>query len=154
MSSSRQLTFLIVCSCWWLLSNCNSISKIPQDGHGDGISPPPGCENCALCQYPCTPQPQQPPPPQLPGGSEIYTAPPPPEIPGGSDIYAAPPPPAPHVGVNCPPVAPVICCQNSPPMPYIYPNNGNFSDSADFSSSPCSLMLLLLLPFFVFLFHV
>ncbi|KAL7593107.1 hypothetical protein Lser_V15G34913 [Lactuca serriola] len=147
MSSSRQFMFLLVCSCWWLVSNCNSISKKPQDGYGDAVSPPAACENCSLCQYSCTPQ-TRPPPPQLPGGSEIYTAPPPPpppQMPGGSDIYAAPPPPAHHVGVNCPPVAPVICCQNSPPMPYTYPNNGNYSESSHFSSSPCSLMLLLLL---------
>ncbi|KAI3509663.1 hypothetical protein L1887_25118 [Cichorium endivia] len=151
MSSSRQIMFLLACSCWWLVSNCNSISKKPQDGSVNGVSPPGACENCSLCQYPCTPQPRLS-PPQLPGGSEIYTAPPPPQLPGGSDINVAPPPP---VGVNCPPVAPVICCQNSPPMPYTYPNNnyGNYSESSRFSSSPCSLMLLLLLPS-VFLFNI
>lgn len=127
MSSSSKFMVMFVTSFWPLVCKTNSdlVSEKPQDGYGDGVSvtPPPGG-----CQYSCTPaQPVQPPPPP--------------------EIYGGPPPPAGRVGGNCPPVAPVMCCQNSPPntMPYGYPNYGNYTESCSFLSRPSYVWFVLLL---------
>ncbi|KAI3675139.1 hypothetical protein L1987_84724 [Smallanthus sonchifolius] len=143
MCSLRYLIMvLFACSHWWLpsYSNLTSEKQKPQGGYDDdGVSiSPPTVGNSYSCPYPypCTPQPLQPPPP-------------PPPRRRGSAIYAAPPPP--QAATNCPPVAPVTCCQNTPPNPM--PNNGypfdygNYTQSSSFSRIPCSLIMMWMLPF-------
>ncbi|KAK1439762.1 hypothetical protein QVD17_05582 [Tagetes erecta] len=150
-SLNQFIIVLFACSYWWLLSNSDLTSEKHQDGYDDGVSilspppPPVACSNCNGCPNPCTPQPLQPPPP-------------PPRK--GSVIYAAPPPPS--GGANCPPVAPVTCCQYTPPNPYgptnPMPNNGypydfgNYTQSFSFSTTPC-LVMMLVVPF-VYVFGV
>ncbi|KAL8507605.1 hypothetical protein ACS0TY_018223 [Phlomoides rotata] len=104
MSRFHSLTFV------FFLFLISAISE--EDGannYGDGsIVPPPACNNCTICQYPCH---SQPPPPY--------------------DPAATPPPPP-----NCPPAAPVVCCGGTgtgqyyaPPSPFYYPYN-NYSGAA------------------------
>ncbi|KAD3066625.1 hypothetical protein R6Q59_019141 [Mikania micrantha] len=130
-----------------LLSYSDLTSEKPQGGYDDdgaSISPPAvACENCNSFPYPCTSQLPPPPPPHK-----------------GSSIYAAPPPPLPTapVGNNCPPVAPVTCCQYTPPNPmpnYGYPYSyGNYTQSSSVSRTQCwSFMMKLLIPF-VYVFGV
>lgn len=150
-SLNQLITVMFACSYWWSLCNSDLTSEKHQGGIGydDGVSilspPPVACSNCNGCPNPCTPQPLQ-------------TPPPPPRK--GSAMYAAPPPPL--GGVNCPPVAPVTCCQNAPPNPFAPPNQmpnngypydyGNFTQSFSFSTNPC-LVMMLVVPF-VYVFGV
>lgn len=109
MSFSSILLFFVTV---WLLNSILYSAKPDDASYGDGtVSPPNGCNNCTICQYPCHPQP----PP--PSGYQSYGTPPPPQVAQG----------------NCPPApaAPVQCGQYAPPIPFYSPYN-NYSGSDSF----------------------
>ncbi|KAL2523543.1 Uncharacterized protein Adt_08597 [Abeliophyllum distichum] len=104
MSSSSRIMFFFT-----ILLMLISTAKPDGGGYGDGTSSPSTCTNCTICPYPCR---SQPPPP-----------------PSGYQSYGSPPPTSPVAQVNCPPAAPVQCCQQyAPSTPFYYPYS-NYSGS-------------------------
>lgn len=114
MSSSRIMFFFTVLLIFISTAKLDGDGNGNGGGYGDGvgISTPSTCTKCSICPYPCRSQPASP---------------------SGYHSYGAPPPPSPVAQVNCPPDAPVQCCQQqyAPPTPFYYPYN-NYSGSPHF----------------------
>lgn len=114
MSSSRIMFFFTVLLIFISTAKLDGDGNGNGGGYGDGvgISTPSTCTKCSICPYPCRSQPPSP---------------------SGYHSYGAPPPPSPVAQVNCPPDAPVQCCQQqyAPPTPFYYPYN-NYSGSTHF----------------------
>ena len=121
--SSAKLMFLLALSVFVQIL----CAEKTQDTYSDGLAPPNACANCTLCQYPCN---AQPPPPS------------------GYESYGAPPPPLPPAQVNCPPSAPVQCCQYSPPAPYSYYPYNNYTGSSCLPIKPSTSTWFLAIFFF------
>lgn len=133
MSPAKILLLIAIFSLFLISTAFGDGEVVPpppaadQDNHSSGDG---NCGNCTICPYTC------------------HTPPPPPATGGGYPSYGAPPPPS--AQANCPPAAPVQCCQNTPPSPYTSPPSPFYSPYGNNSGSVATVKTVIYMSLVVY----